>query len=47
LKEDCVFVGRFEVDMGAYPTLVRVEAALEALPAFQKAHANAQPDAQP
>ena len=36
---------RFEVDLAPFPTLVRVEAALAALPAFQAAHAEAQVDA--
>lgn len=38
---------RFGVDPSAFPTLLRVEQACAALPAFQKAHADAQPDAQP
>ena len=33
-----------DVDGGAFPTLLRVEAVCAALPAFQRAHANAQPD---
>ena len=37
---------RFGVDPAQYPTLARVEATCAALPAFQKAHADAQPDAQ-
>jgi len=36
---------RFDVDLGPYPTLLRVEAALSELPAFKQAHADAQPDA--
>lgn len=36
---------RFNADLSAIPTLVRIEAACAALPAFQKAHANAQVDA--
>jgi len=36
---------RFNVDVAPYPTLLRVEAACAALPAFQSAHADAQPDA--
>lgn len=35
---------RFAVDLQRYPTLLRVEAACAALPAFQAAHANAQSD---
>lgn len=38
---------RFAVDVAAYPTLLRIEAACEALPAFQSAHPNAQPDFDP
>ncbi|EGZ23897.1 hypothetical protein PHYSODRAFT_556537 [Phytophthora sojae] len=36
---------RVGVDMSKYPTIVRIAAALEALPAFQKAHPSQQPDA--
>jgi len=36
---------RFSVDVAAYPTLARVEATCAALPAFQAAHPDAQPDA--
>ncbi|KAG7390783.1 hypothetical protein PHYBOEH_006909 [Phytophthora boehmeriae] len=36
---------RFGVDMTKYPTIVRIGAALEAVPAFQKAHPSKQPDA--
>jgi len=36
---------RFGVDLAPYPTLTRVEATCAALPAFQSAHADAQPDA--
>lgn len=35
---------RFGVDVSAFPTLLRVERECEALPAFQAAHPNAQPD---
>jgi maleylpyruvate isomerase len=35
---------RFGVDLAPFPTLTRVEAACAALPAFQAAHADAQPD---
>jgi maleylpyruvate isomerase len=38
---------RYGVDLGAFPTLTRVEAACAALPAFQAAHADVQPDAVP
>ena len=36
---------RFSVDMGAYPTLVRIEQACLALPAFDAARPEQQPDA--
>lgn len=36
---------RFEIDISQFPIIARVEAALEVLPAFQQAHAMAQPDA--
>lgn len=36
---------RFGVDLAPYPTLTRVEAACAALPSFQAAHPDAQPDA--
>lgn len=36
---------RFEVDMTAFPIISRVAAALEPLPAFQRAHPSQQPDA--
>mmetsp|Transcript_16519 Transcript_16519/g.51691 ORF Transcript_16519/g.51691 Transcript_16519/m.51691 type:complete len:231 (-) Transcript_16519:27-719(-) len=36
---------RFKVDMTKYPTIVRVDEALTALPAFVAAHPDAQPDA--
>lgn len=35
---------RFGVDVQRFPTLLRVEAECSALPAFQSAHPNAQPD---
>jgi maleylpyruvate isomerase len=38
---------RFGVDVAAFPTCLRVEAACAALPAFAAAHADRQPDAQP
>jgi maleylpyruvate isomerase len=38
---------RFGVDLTRCPTVVRVEEALSQLPAFQRAHADHQPDAQP
>lgn len=37
---------RYGVDMAKFPTISRVHAALEELPAFQKAHPSQQPDAQ-
>jgi maleylpyruvate isomerase len=36
---------RFAVDLAPYPTLTRVEVACVALPAFEAAHPDAQPDA--
>jgi len=36
---------RYSVDVAPFPTLARVEATCAALPAFQSAHADAQPDA--
>lgn len=36
---------RFEVDLAPYPTLLRIEEACSALPAFQAAHPTRQPDA--
>ncbi len=38
---------RLSVDLTPYPTLLRIEAACGALPAFQAAHPDRQPDAQP
>lgn len=38
---------RFKVALDPYPTLTRIEAACQALPAFQAAHPDRQPDAQP
>jgi maleylpyruvate isomerase len=38
---------RFAVDLAPYPTLLRIEAACNTLPAFQAAHADRQPDAAP
>lgn len=38
---------RFGVDLAPYPTLLRVEASCEALPAFQAARPERQPDAPP
>lgn len=38
---------RFGVDLAAFPTLTRIEAACNALPAFQAAQPDRQPDAQP
>ena len=38
---------RFGVDLTPYPTLTRIEAACEKLPAFQAAHPDRQPDAVP
>ncbi len=38
---------RYEVDLAPFPTLTRVEATCAVLPAFQTAHADRQPDAEP
>jgi maleylpyruvate isomerase len=38
---------RFGVEVGAFPTLLRIEAACNALPAFVAAHPDRQPDAPP
>jgi maleylpyruvate isomerase len=38
---------RFGVELSPFATLRRVEASCEALPAFQRAHASRQPDAEP
>lgn len=38
---------RFGVDLTPFPTLTRIEAACNALPAFQAAHPDRQPDAVP
>jgi maleylpyruvate isomerase len=38
---------RFAVDLTPYPTLLRIEAACNELPAFQAAHPDRQPDAVP
>jgi maleylpyruvate isomerase len=37
---------RFEVDVAPFPTLTRIEGACMALPAFQAAHAERQPDSE-
>jgi maleylpyruvate isomerase len=37
---------RFGMDLAPYPTLRAIEAACEALPAFQLAHPARQPDAE-
>lgn len=38
---------RFGVDLSPFPTLLRVERGCQALPAFQRAHPDQQPDAVP
>lgn len=38
---------RFGIDLAGCPTLLRVEASLQALPAYAASHPDAQPDAQP
>ncbi|MBI4239353.1 MAG: maleylacetoacetate isomerase [Deltaproteobacteria bacterium] len=37
---------RFQLDLAAYPTLARIDAACAPLPAFQAAHPDRQPDAE-
>lgn len=37
---------RFECDLAGYPTLTRIDAALQQLPAFAAAHPSKQPDAE-
>lgn len=39
------FARRFDMDLSAYPTLLRIEKACQALPAFADAHPSKQPDA--
>lgn len=41
------FLRRFSLPLDSYPHLRRIEAECEALPAFQAAHPNAQPDREP
>ena len=41
----CYNARRFGIDMGAYPTLQRIDAACLALPAFDAARPERQPDA--
>ena len=49
---DCLLVPqvfnavRFNIDMGPYPTIARIAAACDALPAFAAAHPSRQPDAE-
>jgi maleylpyruvate isomerase len=44
LVPEMYFARRFGIDLSRYATLSRVDATCAALPAFQKAHAEAQPD---
>ena len=37
---------RFHIDLSAYPTLLAIHRACEALPAFQAAHPSRQPDSE-
>jgi maleylpyruvate isomerase len=46
LVPEMYFARRFSMDLSAYPTLSRVDAACAELPAFQAAHAEVQPDAE-
>ena len=49
---DCVLVPqvfnavRFGIDLAPYPTIVRIDAACQAVPAFAAAHPSQQPDAE-
>ncbi len=49
---DCLLVPqvfnavRFNIDMGPYPTIARIAAHCDTLPAFASAHPNAQPDSE-
>ncbi len=45
LAPQLFFARRFGIDLGPYPTLVRIDEACAKLPAFEAAHANRQPDA--
>jgi len=47
LVPEIYFARRFGLEMERYPTLMRIDAACAPLPAFAKAHAEAQPDAPP
>jgi maleylpyruvate isomerase len=44
LVPELYFARRFAVELAGCPTLLRVEAACAELPAFQRAHADVQPD---
>jgi maleylpyruvate isomerase len=43
---ELAFARRFAMPLDEYPTLLRVETSCSALPAFQQAHADEQPDAE-
>jgi len=47
LVPQLAFARRFRIDLGPYPTLLRVEEACAPLPAFVAAHADRQIDAEP
>ena len=47
LNKSLLFQNRFEVDLDAFPIMVRVEKNLEKLEPFVKAHALRQPDCPP
>lgn len=47
LIPQCFASRRFHVNIEGYPTLLRIEKACNALPAFQKAHPEKQPDYSP
>ena len=46
LAPQLAFARRFSIPLDAYPTLVRIDATCAELPAFQRAHAKEQPDAE-
>jgi maleylpyruvate isomerase len=47
LVPEMYFARRFAIDLARYPIALRIESACAALDAFARAHADAQPDAEP
>jgi maleylpyruvate isomerase len=45
LVPELSFARRFQIDLATFPTLTAVERACQELPAFERAHADRQPDA--